>query len=539
EFAEFDEEVTVLFTPNDPYYSTRYPSTHYGQVTQWALPDVSAPAAWDTTKGTSATVIAIVDTGIDATHPDLALKVIGQQSYVGNAKDGFGHGTHCAGIAAAATNNGTGVAGACPECMILSVKVLDDNGSGSTSNVASGIVYAADAGASVISLSLGGSGRSETMRSAIDYAFSHNALPVCAMGNASNASATPEPAYWFNCLSVVATDQSGNKASFSNYGVKSDVAAPGVGILSTMPTYPVTLTTNYGYSENYDALSGTSMATPLVAGIAGLVRSRNPGLDAARVKGILMAAAGDGRTFYNNLGFGRVNAAKAVAAATLTDNTPPTTNMVSPANGATLSGLVTVQAAPGDNTTVHHVDLVRDGTRFIAPLVGVSNGKNSPAWTATWSSTLVWNGPTDFTALASDVAGNVSAEVTRSFTVQNQLISKTYPPMHLCSPGTPNCPFELRFSAPTVSTEAVVRLQATVSYTAQNYRYPSFWALVANPYSVFYCGTDGTTVDCYPPVTLLPSSGSNQVGAQLNGSNGSRSGGNSEGNVTVTVTYPQ
>ena len=158
EFAEFDEEVTVLFTPNDPYYSTRYPSTHFGQVTQWALPDVSAPAAWDTTKGTSATVIAIVDTGIDATHPDLALKVIGQQSYVGNAKDGFGHGTHVAGIAAAATNNGTGVAGACPECMILSVKVLDDNGSGSTSNVASGIVYAADAGASVISLSLGGSG---------------------------------------------------------------------------------------------------------------------------------------------------------------------------------------------------------------------------------------------------------------------------------------------------------------------------------------------------------------------------------------------
>ena len=234
-------------------------------------------------------------------------------------------------------NNGTGVAGACPECMILSVKVLDDNGSGSTSNVASGIVYAADAGASVISLSLGGSGQTETMHSAIDYAFSHDVLPVCAMGNSNNASATPEPAYWFNCLSVIATDQSGKKASFSNYGVKADVAAPGVAILSTMPTYPVTLTTNYGYGENYDALSGTSMATPLVAGIAGLVRSQNPGLDAARVKGILMAAAGDGQTFDNNLGFGLVNAAKALAAATPpVENTPPTTNMVSPASGATL-----------------------------------------------------------------------------------------------------------------------------------------------------------------------------------------------------------
>src|SRR5438876_12231548 len=294
EFAEFDEEVTVLFTPNDPYYSTRYPSTHYGQVTQWALPAVSAPAAWDTTLGSSGTVIAIVDTGVDPTHPDLASKIIGQRSYVGNTTDGFGHGTHCAGIAAAATNNKTGVAGACPLCMILSVKVLDDNGRGSTSDVASALVYAADAGAKVISLSLGGSGQTETMHSAIDYAFSHDVLPVCAMGNSNNASATPEPAYWFNCLSVIATDQSGKKASFSNYGVKADVAAPGVAILSTMPTYPVTLTTNYGYGENYDALSGTSMATPMMAGTAGLVLSQNPNLTRTQVAGTLMASTDAG-----------------------------------------------------------------------------------------------------------------------------------------------------------------------------------------------------------------------------------------------------
>src|SRR5207245_7854253 len=127
--------------------------------------------------------------------------------------------------------------------------------------------YAASHGARVISVSLGGNGRTETLHSALAYAVANNALPVCAMGNSGSSSNTPEPGYWHDCLSVIATDQNGAKATFSNYGVKADVAAPGVAILSTMPTYPVTLTTTYGYRTNYHALIGAPMATPMIAGV--------------------------------------------------------------------------------------------------------------------------------------------------------------------------------------------------------------------------------------------------------------------------------
>jgi thermitase len=281
EFAEFDSPVQAIqsFVPDDIYYSTAYASSHHGNIAQWGPQAVSAPAAWGVTRGDSSIVIAIVDTGVDDTHPDLASKIVGEYSYVGkSAKDGFGHGTHCAGIAAADTNNVVGIAGMCPNCGILSVKVLDDQGSGFVSDVASGITYAASHGARVISLSLGGSGHTETLHSALDYAIANNALPVCAMGNNGSSSNTPEPGYWHDCLSVIATDQTGAKASFSNYGAIADVAAPGVAILSTMPTYPVTLTTAHGYFMNYDALSGTSMATPMVAGVAGLMLSQNPSL---------------------------------------------------------------------------------------------------------------------------------------------------------------------------------------------------------------------------------------------------------------------
>jgi thermitase len=553
EFAEFDSPVQAMqtFVPDDTYYSTAYASSHNGNIAQWGPPAVSAPAAWGVTPGDPSVVIAIVDTGVDDTHPDLASKIVGEYSYVGrSAKDGFGHGTHCAGIAAAATNNNVGIAGMCPNCGILSVKVLDDQGSGYMSDVASGITYAASHGARVISLSLGGSGRSETLHSALDYAIANNALPVCAMGNNGSSSNTPEPGYWHDCLSVIAIDQNGAKASFSNYGIKADVAAPGVAILSTMPTYPVTLTTAYGYRTNYDALSGTSMATPMVAGIAGLVLSENPSLTPTQVAGIIEASSGDSVGWNPNLAFGVVNAYKAVSSAIHSDYVPPVANLLSPAEGATVSGLVTFHAAPTDNTTVHHVDFVQNGTRFMQVLTGASstsgNGKNAvntPAWTASWPSTTVFNSPVTLSLSAVDVFGNTSPTQNLDFTVQNKLVSQSWI-QHLCWPSSGNCSSFTPWLPVTtgVATEAATHLQGTVTYNSQqNLITSDFWLQVASPSGIYYCGTDGTTVDCYPTLTLLPDGSkaySNYSGTQVDGISRKASG-SEQADVQWTLTYPQ
>lgn len=554
EFAEFDSVVEAFEVPTDPYYSTPYPTFKYGTISQWAPQAVSAPSAWDVSLGNQNVVIAIVDTGIDSSHPDLASKVVGEYSVVGkSAKDGFGHGTHVAGIAAAATNNDIGIAGMCPNCRILSIKVLDDRGSGYLSDVASGITYAAAHGARVINLSLGGSSVSQTMRAALAYAVANNALPVCAAGN-SNSSTAPEPAYWYDCLSVIATDQNGAKASFSNYGVVDDVAAPGVAILSTMPTYGVTLN-SYGYLNNYDALSGTSMATPAVAGIAGLVFSRNPALSPAQVRGIIEAAAGDGAGWSPDLGFGIVNAAKAVSLAIHSDNVAPTANLISPAAGATVSGLVTVQADPADNSGVHHVDLVKDGARFIQPLVGVttvstsstgrrkSTSTTTPAWTTYWPSTTTFNtGSVSVSVVASDVFGNF-ASTTRSFAIQNRLVSQSWT-QSLCLPATNACPSSILFPVTTgVATQAAAHLQGSVSYGSQkNVSSSTFWLKVfgstATGSFLYSCGiTNGTTVDCYPPSPfgLYPDAKgyANYSGTQVDSTASQAT------TVQWTLTYPQ
>lgn len=556
EFAEFDSPVQAIqtFVPDDTYYSTAYASSHNGKIAQWGPPAISGPAAWAVTLGDPNIVIAIVDTGVDDTHPDLASKIVGEYSYVGrSAKDGFGHGTHCAGIAAAATNNNAGIAGMCPNCSILSVKVLDDQGSGYMSDVASGITYAASHGARVISLSLGGSGHSETLHSALDYAIANNALPVCAMGNNGSSSNTPEPGYWHDCLSVIATDQTGAKASFSNYGFKADVAAPGVAILSTMPTYPVTLTTSYGYHTNYDALSGTSMATPMVAGIAGLVLSENPSLTPAQVAGIIEASSGDGVSWNPNLAFGVVNAYKSVSSAIHSDYVAPITNLVSPAEGATVTGLVAFQAAPTDNTAVHHVDFVQNGTRFMQVLTGASStsgtGKNAvttPAWTTSWPSTTVFNSPVTVSVSGVDVFGNSTVQ-NLDFTVQNRLVAQSGT-AHLCWPSSSSCPNTLWQPVTTgVTTAAATHLQGTVTYSSQqNVGYSDFWLQVASGSAsgtfIYYCGVATTTVDCYPPLLLEPDGSkavSNYSGGQIDAGSKNKNPATEQGDIQWTLTYPQ
>ncbi len=230
EAMALDYVMEAMFVPNDPYYSTPYLSSKYGNVAQWAPQFIDAEQAWNATLGDPSIIIAIVDTGIDANHPDLAGKIVLTKNYVKGerASDSFGHGTHVAGIAAARINNGTGVAGICGLCSLMSVKVLGADGSGLTSDVASGIAYATDFGARVINLSLGASSRTAIIHDALDYALSNDVLPVVAMGNA-NSDYVGDLAYWYSALSVGAVDQHGAKASFSNFGLQTDVTAPGVG----------------------------------------------------------------------------------------------------------------------------------------------------------------------------------------------------------------------------------------------------------------------------------------------------------------------
>jgi thermitase len=300
ETAEVDRPVRIAFTPNDPYYGPY----------QWNLPKIRAPQAWDVVTGTTQVVIAIVDTGVDYTHPDLA----SSRLWLGwdfansdnNPMDDEGHGTHVAGIAGANTNNNRGVAGVCWGCGLLAVKVLDASGGGYDSWVADGIRYAADWGASsgkrtVINLSLGSPYPSSVLADAVAYAQGKGALIVAAAGN-NGLNQLFYPAAYPGVIGVAATDSSDQRASFSNSGSHVDIAAPGVDILSTL---------NGGA---YAWADGTSMAAPHVAGVAGLVWSARPALTASQVCGALLRTAVDlGTPGRDDIyGYGRLNAEAAV-----------------------------------------------------------------------------------------------------------------------------------------------------------------------------------------------------------------------------------
>ncbi|HEY9765642.1 MAG TPA: S8 family serine peptidase, partial [Chroococcales cyanobacterium] len=191
--------------------------------------------------------------------------------------------------------------------------VLGPGGNGSDAGVAEGITWAADHGAEIISLSLGGPEESKVMKDAVDYAAAKGTLVVAAMGNAGNGEKS-YPAAYPGVLAVGATDEKDEAAEFSQYGEWISVSAPGVAIYSTFPTYKVDMN-EYGYPQNYAALDGTSMATPAVAGLAALVKSMYPGLDAAGIRKRIEKSADDrGDTGFDaHFGHGRVNALRALS----------------------------------------------------------------------------------------------------------------------------------------------------------------------------------------------------------------------------------
>lgn len=283
--------------PDDPLYVPY----------QWNMPMIDAENGWRLTTGDPGVVVAVVDTGIDLSHPDLTGQIApGVNILDPNSppQDDNGHGTHVAGIIAARSNNGVGVASLDWRGRVMPVKVLDRDGAGSAFDVARGIVWAVDHGAKVVNLSLGQTEDCQYLREAVRYAVDRGVLVVAAMGN-DGTDAPEYPAAYPEVLAVTAVDPGGEFAPFSNYGSHAGVAAPGVSIASTFA------------GGQYAALSGTSMAAPHVAGLAALVWTQNPGLSAAQVRDIVVRSAVDagppGRD--PQYGYGVVNVSAALRAA--------------------------------------------------------------------------------------------------------------------------------------------------------------------------------------------------------------------------------
>jgi hypothetical protein len=283
---------------------------------QWALNRVSYEAAWPASKGGGVTV-AVVDTGVLGNHEDLAGAVVpgidlaSDRNSVDPSGRGMvdpgGHGTHVAGIIGARANNGRGIAGGAPGVKIMPIRVLDAHGGGVASDVAEGIIWAAEHGARVINVSLGG-GPSPGMRTAMQYANSRRSVVIAASGNGYQSGNVPSyPAAYPEAIAVGSVNNSLNHSSFSNTGAWLDLAAPGEMIVST-----------YGASRtNYQWMSGTSMATPYVAAAAALVIGQNKSLTASRVRALLEGRATDRgpRGRDNAYGAGVVNPRASVAAA--------------------------------------------------------------------------------------------------------------------------------------------------------------------------------------------------------------------------------
>lgn len=394
-FAEVDALVPPSGTANDTYFANA-----------WHLAKTGTSTAWDTSRGGGVT-IAILDSGVDPTHPDLAGKLVaGYNFYDGNTTtaDVYGHGTKAAGTAAATTNNGAGVAAVAADSNIMPIRVTGTDGWASLSALASGTTWAADRGARVISMSFQNPSSSSSVLSAASYARSKGAVVIGAAGNTSAYDATPAS----DLMTIVGgTTSSDARASWSTYGPSVDLTAPGSGVYTT---------TRGG---GYGTWSGTSAATPVTAGVAALVIAANPALQPADIDRILQTTAVDlgtaGKDEY--YGHGRVDAAAAVAAAktaVATDTQSPTVSISSP-TGGTMKGLVTVNVSASDNVGVSKVSLFVGGTLLASDV--------SAPYSFSWDTTTRADGNTTLVAKAYDAGGNVGSSQSVGVTVANSTVT--------------------------------------------------------------------------------------------------------------------
>lgn len=388
-----DEVHEAELTPNDPLYSS-----------QWHLPKINAPNAWNSTTGATTIKIAILDTGVNGSHPDLVGKMVPGWSVYDNSSntnDAKGHGTMVAGVAAAATNNALGVAGVAWGPKIMPVKIAGANGCTYTSTIAAGLIWAANNGARVANISFSGLANSSLVDIAAYYFQLHHGVVVGAAGLASGGWSSDDP----YILSVNATDENDLLASFSMYGDYVDLSAPGVNILTT------------DWTGGYQTGNGMSFASPIVAGIAALVMSANPTLSPLQVRETIKQTTVDLGTpgFDPEFGSGRVNAQAAVSLA-LSGGAPPSADvtlpniqMIAPTAGQTVTGNVSIRYSATDNVGLASLNLAVDGVLTMVDTTP-SDGTN---YSIGWDSTAASNGQHTLRLEAMDKSFNsTSAQVT-------------------------------------------------------------------------------------------------------------------------------
>ena len=384
EYAEPDFLLQPTATPNDPNYLKLYGLNNTGQTGSMPDADIDAKEAWDITSGTPATVVAVIDEGVDVNHPDLKSNIwvntgevpgngrdddrngyvddvngydfANDDAGVYDAADGDDHGTHVAGTIAAEGNNGTGVAGVNWRASIMALKFMGPNG-GYTSDAVEALNYAVSNGAKVSNNSWGGGVSSLALQQAISKADFAGHLFVAAAGNnGSNNDTTPSyPASYSNpnIISVAASDDRDNLASFSNFGVGSvDLAAPGVSIVSTLP------------GNRYGGYSGTSMATPHVTGVAALIKSQSPTLSDEQLKARILEFAEPKDSLQGKVATGgRLNAYTSLAQTVAPDSTGPKVTSVKP-SPSTRDRTPTITATVRDDRdelSANDMSLVLDG----------------------------------------------------------------------------------------------------------------------------------------------------------------------------------
>src|SRR5262245_58937310 len=340
-----DYRVQIARTPNDPSFGSLWGLDNTGQGGGTVNADINAPQAWNTSTGTGRTVVAVIDTGVDYNHPDLAANMWRNSREIpgngidddrngfkddvygydfanndSNPMDDNGHGTHVSGTIGAVGDNGVGVAGVDWHAKIMALKFLDSSGSGYLSNAVRALNYAVANGAKVVNASFGGGGYDSAMATAINNAKSRGVIVVAAAGNdASDNDADPAyPANYAgdNVVSVAATDRYDQLAYFSNYGRSTvDIAAPGQSIFSTLP------------NGRYGTYSGTSMATPHVAGSLALVWDAHPDWTYRQVIEAVLNTADRIPSLSGKVVTGRLDVGAAIGSGPITTTPPPPTSV--------------------------------------------------------------------------------------------------------------------------------------------------------------------------------------------------------------------